>query len=109
MNEGDEYGMIIMYFMTMKREHRKGKGMFGILLYDILFFAIPIAMILFFGISLYRYCSAVSQNKVNPGTFAPVEIKNRKTCLIVASVIAGVFAMVVLGFAALLFMAVAYM
>ena len=83
--------------------------MFGILLYDILFFAIPTAMILFLGISIYRYCSAVSQNKANPGTFAPVEIKNRKTCLIVASVIAGVFTMVVLGFAALLFMAVAYM
>ena len=83
--------------------------MFGILLYDILFFAIPAAMILFFGISLYRYRSAVSKNKANPGTFAPEEVKKRKTCLIVALVIAGVLAIVVIGFIALLFMAVAYM
>lgn len=40
--------------------------MFGVFIYDFLFFAIPIAAMLFFGISLYRYCSAKSKNKKSP-------------------------------------------
>jgi len=83
--------------------------MFAILLYNILFFSIPAATILFFGISLYRYCSAVLKNKANPGTFAPEEIKKRKNCLIVALVIAGILAIVVIGFIALLSISIAYM
>lgn len=83
--------------------------MFGILLYDIFFFAIPIILMVLFGISLYRYVSAKKQNKVAPGTFSDVEIKKRKIMLIVLSVIAGVLAVIVVGFIALLFMAVAFM
>ena len=83
--------------------------MFGILLYDIFFFAIPIILMVLFGISLYRYVSAKKQNKVAPGTFSDVEIKKRKIMLIVLSVIAGVLAVIVVGFLALLFMAVAFM
>jgi len=83
--------------------------MFGILLYDIFFFAIPIILIVLFGISLYRYVSAKKQNKVTPGTFSDVEIKKRKIMLIVLSVIAGVLAVIVIGFIALMFMAVAFM
>ncbi len=83
--------------------------MFGVFIYDFLFFAIPIAAILFFGISLYRYCSAKFMNKKIPGTFPPAEIKNRKILLIVSSVIMGVLLLIVIGFIALLFMAIAYM
>lgn len=83
--------------------------MFGILLYDIIFFAIPIILIALFGISLYRYISAKKQNKSVPGTFSDAEIQKRKIMLIVLSVIAGVLAVIVLGFIALLFMAVAFM
>ena len=83
--------------------------MFGILLYDIIFFAIPIILIALFGISLYRSISAKKQNKSVPGTFSDAEIKKRKIMLIVLSVIAGVLAVIVLGFIALLFMAVAFM
>ena len=83
--------------------------MFGILLYDIIFFAIPIILIALFGISLYRYISEKKQNKSVPGTFSNAEIKKRKIMLIVLSVIAGVLAVIVLGFIALLFMAVAFM
>lgn len=83
--------------------------MFGILLYDIFFFAIPIILMVLFGISLYRFVSAKKQNKVAPGTFSDVEIKKRKIMLIVLSVIAGVLAVIVVGFIALLFMAVAFM
>lgn len=83
--------------------------MFGILLYDIFFFAIPIILIALFGVSLYRYISAKKQNKVAPGTFSDAEIKKRKIMLFVLSVIAGVLAVIVVGFIALMFMAVAFM
>lgn len=83
--------------------------MFGILLYDIFFFAIPIILIALFGVSLYRYISAKKQNKAVPGTFSDAEIRKRKIMLIALSIIAGVLAVIVLGFIALLFMAVAFM
>lgn len=83
--------------------------MFGVFIYDFLFFSIPMAAILFFGISLYRYCSAISKNKKIPGTFPPAEIKKRLILLIVSSVIMGVLLLIVIGFIALLFMAIAYM
>ena len=83
--------------------------MSGILLYDILFFSIPIILIALFGISVYRYVSAKKQNKVAPGTFSDDEIKKRKIMLIVLSVITAVLAAIVIGFIVLLFMAVAFM
>ena len=49
------------------------------------------------------------QNEEVPGTFAPEETKRRKIMLIIASVVAGVLVAVVIGFIALLFMAVAFM
>lgn len=83
--------------------------MFGIMLYDILFFGIPAILLLLFGISLYRYTSAKKENREQPGTHSPEEMKKRKLLLIVLSVIAGVLVAVVIGFIALLFMAVAFM
>ncbi len=83
--------------------------MSGILLYDILFFSIPIILIALFGISVYRYVSAKKQNKAAPGTFSDDEIKKRKIMLIVLSVITAVLAAIVIGFIVLLFMAVAFM
>ena len=81
----------------------------GILLYNICFFAMPILLIVLFGISLYRYLSAKKQNKAAPGTFSVDEIKKRKIVLIVLSVMAGVLTAIVIGFIALIFMAVAFM
>ena len=83
--------------------------MFGILLYDIFFFAIPIILIALFGVCLYRYITAKKQNKMAPGTFSDAEIRKRKIMLIVLSVIAGALAAIVIGFIALMFMAVAFM
>lgn len=83
--------------------------MFGVFIYDFLFFALPIVAILFFGISLYRYCSAISGNKKIPQTFPPAEIKKRLILLIVSSVIMGVLLLVVIGYIALIFMVIAYM
>ncbi len=83
--------------------------MFGVLIFDILFFGVPAAMIVFFGISLFRYLAAASRNKTAPESFTLKQVKKRKTMLIVASVAAGVSVAVVLGFMALLWMAVAFM
>lgn len=83
--------------------------MFGIFFYDLLFFGMPVILIVFFGVSVYRYVSAVKQNKEAPGTFSPEEIKKLRTLLIVFSVAAGVLVAVVIGFVWLLFMALAYM
>ena len=79
--------------------------MFGIILYDILFFGIPIAALLFFGIALYRYLAA----KRRAEDFDPQQIRTRKALLIAASAIVGVLLFSVIGVAALLFAAVAFM
>ena len=83
--------------------------MFGVMLYDILFFGIPVILLVLFGVSVYRYDSAKKRNQAVPGTFSEEEIKKRKTMLIVLSVIAGVLAAVVIGFVVLLYMAIAFM
>lgn len=83
--------------------------MFGILLYDVLFFGIPIILIGLFGLSLYRYLSAKKQNRITPGLYSEKEITRRKIMMIALAVVAGVIAVVVAGFLALLFMAVAFM
>lgn len=83
--------------------------MLELILYNLFFFAIPLLLIVLFGISLYRYLTAKRQNKEAPGTFSDAEMKKRKTILLVLAVIAGVLAAIVIGFIALLFMAVAFM
>ena len=83
--------------------------MFGILIYDIIFFAVPVIAITFFGISLYRYKTAEKQNVEKPGSYSEREMKERKITLIAASVVAGILAALVAGFILLLFMAVAFM
>ena len=83
--------------------------MFQVLIYNILFFAIPTIFLVLFGLSLYRYLSAKKANKKVPGTFSDEEMKKRKLFLIALSIVAGVLAVVVIGFLALLFMAVAFM
>ncbi len=83
--------------------------MFGILVYDILFFTIPILLIVFLVISVKRYTSAKKKNVAEPGTFSESEMKSRKAVMVIAIVMASVFLAVVLGLIVLLFMAVAFM
>ena len=83
--------------------------MLGNILYYTFFFAIPIILVIYWGLSIYRYVTAKKQNKVVPGTFSDAEIKKRKIRLIILSVISVVFLAIVIGFIALIYMAVAYM
>ncbi len=83
--------------------------MFGVLVYDSLFFTIPVVLLTFWGISIYRYVSAKKRNSKDPETFSPSEMKTRKIVLIIASILAGVFIVIVIGFIVLLFSAIAFM
>ena len=74
-----------------------------------LYFAIPIAAILFFIVSLCLFLSARKQNKQQPGSVSAQTLRKRKIMLIVSSMIAGVLAAIVIAFIALLYMAVAFM
>lgn len=78
-------------------------------LYVILFFAIPIASVILFVISIYRYISAKKKNKAVPNTYSDNEIKKRKIMLIVMSVIVAILVTIVVGFIILLCIAIVYM
>ncbi|MCD8357111.1 MAG: hypothetical protein LUE11_11170 [Clostridia bacterium] len=81
----------------------------GYVILCIIFYGIPIAALLFFIISLYRYLYAKGKNKTEPNSFSAEEMEKRKSSLKLSSVIAGVLALVIIGLAVLLFMAIAYM
>ena len=74
-----------------------------------LFLAAPIAAIVFLVLSICRYASAKKQERQQPGSVSPEELKRRKVLLILASILSGVFLVIVLGFMALMFLAVAFM
>ena len=83
--------------------------MFWDYVYYVLFFALPLLTLGFFGISLFRYLSVRSANKKQSNTFSNDEVKKRKLLLVISSVIAGVFVAIVIGVIALLCMAIAFM
>lgn len=74
-------------------------------LIQFLFWAIPLGAIAFFIVSLILYLRAKRQ----PDSVSGEKLKTRKFLLVVSSVIAGVLAAVVIGFIALMFLAVAFM
>lgn len=83
--------------------------MFASLIFNLLFSAIPVGVLVFFCISQFRYQSAKQQNKRAPDTYSPEDIRQRLILLIVSSVILGVMVAVIIGFIALMFMAIAFM
>jgi hypothetical protein len=83
--------------------------MFGVLIYDLLFFAVPVGILVFFVIRLCRYLSARKQEWEIPGSVEAQDLKNRKAMLIVSAVMAGVLLVVTIGLIVLLYMAVAFM
>ena len=75
----------------------------------ILFYSIPVAVIVFFVISLICFLHAKKKNRNMPNTYTDAQLKVRRLSLIVSSVIAGVLVAVVLTFVCLVFMAIAFM
>lgn len=83
--------------------------MFTSLIFSFLFSVIPGCVLTFFIVSLARYLTAKHKNKQSPDTYAPEDIRRRLIMLIVSSIMLGILVAVVIGFIALMFMAVAFM
>jgi heme/copper-type cytochrome/quinol oxidase subunit 2 len=77
--------------------------------FEILYFAIPIAFVIFFIVSLCLFVCAKVKNKKKPGSVEESRVKLYKILLIISGIIVGVLAAVIISFIALLFLAVAYM
>lgn len=73
------------------------------------FLSIPVIAIVYFIVSTVRYTSAKATNKHTPDTFNKEEMKSLKKRLIVSACIAGVLVAVVIAFACLFFIGIAYM
>lgn len=82
--------------------------MYG-LLFQMLIYLIPLMSIVFFIVSLVGFLDAKKHYKAEPTEMNAQKKSAAKTLLIVSSVIMGVLLAVIIGFMALMFMAVAYM
>lgn len=80
-----------------------------IALIDAFIYIVPLALLSFFGISLFRFLYAKNKNKKVPDTYSKKEIKKRKITLIVVSIINGVFFSILIGIIILFTMALANM
>ena len=79
------------------------------MLFSTLIYVIPMAAIVFFIVSLCDFICARKKYKDEPNEVNELKKNTTKTLLIVSSVIMGVFLAIIIGFAALMFTAVAYM
>ncbi len=61
----------------------------------VLLIAILILLPAFFIISIKRYLSARKANKESPGTFSDEELRERKSGLIITSVLVGLFVVII--------------
>ncbi len=77
--------------------------------FEMLYFVIPAAFLIFFIASLCLFLSAKIKNKKKAGSVEESRVKLYKTLLIISGSIVGVLAAVVISFIALMFMAAAYM
>ena len=74
-----------------------------------IFYGIPVILLIFFFVCLYRFLSARKKNKINPGSFSDESMKLRKILLIISSIMLACLVIVVVAFIAILSSAVAYM
>lgn len=74
-----------------------------------IFYLFPLLTVAFFIVSLISFLVATKKNKRIPGSVSDERIKLLRTLLTVSSVMAGVLLAIVVGFAIVLGMAVAYM
>lgn len=78
-------------------------------IYALLLFAIPVAVIVFFLVSLKKYRAAKARCTQDPTPADLEELKKRKSLLIAASVTAAVLTAIVIGLIILVSSAIAYM
>lgn len=82
--------------------------MIGVLM-STLIYMIPLAAIAFFVVSLCNFTGAKRQFKAEPNEMNEQKKNTAKTVFITSLVIMGVLLVIVIGFMALMFMAIAYM
>lgn len=75
----------------------------------VLFFGLPLLALGFWIACMCLYFPAKKREKNEPGSVDSGKLKKYKVMMIVSSVIAGVLLVIVGGFIALIFMAVAFM
>ena len=74
-----------------------------------LFYAIPVLVVIFFGVSLFLFCHAKIKNKKAPDGVSEQKIKNLKIMLIISSVMMAILVLAAAGLTALSFLVIAYM
>ena len=72
-------------------------------------YALPVAAVALFIVSLVRYIRARRANRRAPDTYNKRQMTDRLVWLIVTGVITGVMLLMIIGFMLLLMMAVAFM
>ena len=72
-------------------------------------YALPVAAVALFIVSLVRYIRARRANRRAPDTYNKRQMTDRLVWLIVTGVITGVMVLMIIGFMLLLMMAVAFM
>ncbi len=75
----------------------------------IILFGIPIAIIIFFIVSMVMYCLAKKRNDNIPGSYSRAQMIVRLTLFIVSSVMAAILLLIVIGITILLNSIVMYM
>ena len=74
-----------------------------------LFWGLPIFSVLWFAVSVYRFCIARHRMKHGKQQYSDTEMKRRKLQLIISSVLFGGVAVIALSLFGLLLLAVAFM
>ena len=72
-------------------------------------YALPVAAVVLFAVSLVRYIRARRANRRAPDTYDKGQMTSRLVWLIVTGVIMGIMVTVIFGFMLLLFLAVAFL
>ncbi len=75
----------------------------------LLLFLLPLAIVVFFTISLVLYIIARRTNKKTPGRYNDVQMQTRKLCLIFSSVLLGLLIFAISFIFSLFFMAISFM
>ncbi len=77
--------------------------------YGVLFFGIPLGLLVFLGISIYAYVSARIRNKRVPDTYSRKQMNTRLILLILSSVLTATLLVTVVSFVLLLLWGISYM
>ena len=76
---------------------------------SLMFTLLPVAITAFFAVSVILWCIAKIGNKKSPQKYSAEQMKTRKICLIVSSILFGVLVIGIISLVSLFMMAIAFM